>query len=184
MKTVFSKIMLGVLAFSLLLAGLPLGSAHAAGLNDTATPPPAAQKQLKNPRLERAFARETRVLKRVGKLYEQLDAGFPKLQARIDKAKSKGVDVTGVQAALDAVKKALGDARPLYNQAKTIADTHNGFDANGKVTDPAAALETVKSLRETGKQFKDAMGGTVKALHEAIKSLRQSHHTPTPVPGG
>ena len=182
MKTMLSKIMLGVLAFSLLLVGLPLSSAHAAGLDDT--PTPAVQKQLKNPRLERVFARENKVLKRVGKLYEQFDAGFPKLQARIDKAKSNGVDVTAVQAALDAVKKALGDARPLYNQAKTIADAHNGFDASGKVTDPAAALETVKSLHETGKQFKDAMDGTVKALHEAIKALRESRRTPTPVPGG
>lgn len=171
MKTIFSKIMLAVLTLSLLMAGLPLSSVHAAGLDDTPTPPAATLKR-GTPRLERAFARETRVVARVGKLYTQLDAGFPKIQKRLDKAKEKGKDVTAAQAALDAVKKALTDARPLYNQAKSIVDTHNGFDASGKVTDPAAALETVKSLRDVGKQFKTAMGGTIKTLHEALKALR------------
>lgn len=172
MKTIFGKITLAVLVFSLLWAGLPLGSAQAAGL--PVDPTPAAPVKDRAARLETAFARQTKLLERTGKLYAQADLGFPKLQTRIDKAKAKGVDVTAIQIALDAVKKALKDARPLYDQAKSIADAHKGFDSAGKVTDQAAALETVKSLRETGKQFKEAMNGTVKALHEAVKALRES----------
>ena len=170
MKTIFSKIMLAVLTLSLLMAGLPLSSVHAAGLDQTSTPP--ATLKLGTPRLERAFARETKIVNKAGKLYEQFDKGFPKLQKRLDKAKEKGKDVSAAQTALDAVKKALTDARPLYNQAKSLVDAHTGFDASGKVTDPAAALETVKSLRDAGKQFKTAMGGTIKTLHEALKALR------------
>ena len=172
MKTIFGKMMLAVLVFSLLLAGLPLSSAYAAGLNDT--PTPAAPSKDRTPRLEQAFARQSKILARVGKLYEQADLGFPKIQSRLDKAKAKGLDVAAVQTALDTLKKALTDARPLYNQAKSTADAHKGFDTAGKVTDPAAAAETIKSLRDTGKQFKTAMNGTVKALHEAIKALRES----------
>ena len=172
MKTLLNKVMLAVLAFSLLLAGLPLSSAQAAGL--TADPTPTAPVKDPTARLEAAFARQTKRIEKVGKLYAQADLGFPKLQARIDKAKAKGIDVSTVQAALDAVKQALKTARPLYDQAKSIADAHKGFDSAGKVTDQAAALETVKSFRETAKQFKTAMGGTVKALHEAIKALRQN----------
>lgn len=176
MNTIFRKIMLGLLVATLMLASLPFSSASAAGLNETATPPaPSTSAKFdRNTRLERVFARQNKMLTRVGKLYAQADLGFPKIQSRIDKAKANGLDVTQVQAAFDAFKKALTDARPLYNQAKTIADTHNGFDASGKVTDPTTARETVKSLREAGKQFKDAMDGTLKALHEAVKALRET----------
>lgn len=174
MNSVFRKIMLGLLVVTLALASLPLGTARAAGLTDPATPPPAGAKLDKNAHLERAFARQSKILKKAGKLYAQADLGFPKIQSRIDKAKANGLDVTQVQAAFDAFKKALTDARPLYDQAKAIADAHKGFDANGKVTDPTAARETVQSLREIGKQFKGAMNGTLKALHQAVKALRES----------
>ncbi len=182
MKTILSKVMMGILTVSLAFAGLPLGTAHAAGLTDTSTPPATAKGEKSGLRLEQAFARETKVLNKVGKLYEQADAGFPKIQKRIDKAKAHGLDVAAVQAAFDAAKKALTDAHPLYNQAKSVLESHNGFDAAGKVTDPVAARETVKSLHDTAKQFKDALDGTLKALHEAVKTLRESRQTPTPAP--
>ncbi len=172
MKTILNKITLAVLVFSMLLAGIPLSRAHAADL--TADPTPAAPVKDRTTRLEKAFANQTKRIEKAGKLYEQADLGFPKLQSRIDKAKAKGVDVTAIQTALDAVKKALTDARPLYDQAKSIVDVHKGFDSDGKITDPTAALETVKSLRETSKQFKEAMNGTVQALHETIKALREN----------
>ena len=174
MNAVLRKIILSLLVITLALAGLPLSSAYAASLSDTATlPAPGASAKFdKNTRLERVLARQNKILKRTGKLYEQADLSFPKIQGRIDKAKAKGLDVTQVQAAFDAFKKALKNARPLYDQAKTSAETHTGFDTNGKVTDASAARETVKSLRETGKQFKDAMDGTLKTLREAVKALR------------
>lgn len=177
MKTILSRIIAGVLTITLIFAGLPLSSAHAAGLTATPTPPAessADRATLRALRLERIFARQSRVVERAGNLYKQADLGFPKIQKRIDKAKEHGLDVTAVQSAFDAFKKALAEARPLYDKAKGLVDTHNGFDATGKVTDLTAARETVKSIHENGAQFKEAMNGTYKALKQAVKALRQT----------
>jgi hypothetical protein len=136
--------------------------------------------------LQRAFARQSKILNKAAKLYEQSEQGFPKFQRLIDKAKERGLDITQVQTAFDAFKAALPKARPFYEQAKSIANTHKGFDANGNVTDPVAARETVKSIHEAMAQFKDAMGGTFKALRKAIRAFRTANprHTPTPAGGG
>jgi hypothetical protein len=183
MKTILNRIIAGVLTITLIAAGLPLGTAQAAGLNDPPTPSVAAASAPRRTiRLERAFARQSRIVERAGNLYKQADLGFPKIQTRIDKAKENGLDVTQVQVAFDAFKKALADARPIYDKAKAVVDAHKGFDTNGKVTDPVVARETVESLRDVGKEFKDAMDGTYKALKQAIKALRDLRQTLTPTP--
>lgn len=174
MKTIFRNIAICMLVVMLAFVGLPLSSAHAAAPTDLATPQPTQKHKLGTEFLEKAFAHQKEVLSRATKAYGHLDEGFPKLQSKIDKAKAAGLDVTKVQAALDAVKKNLTTARPLYDQAKTIVDTHAGFDANGKVTDVTAAGATVKSLHDLRKQVKDIMGESLKTLRDAIKALKET----------
>jgi hypothetical protein len=182
MNIVFGKIITGILVAVLGLTGLSVTNPSTAALSGTPSPHATRNPQRINARLERVFARETKIVEHLGKLYDNADGKFAKAQKLIDKAKERGLDVSQVQAAFDAFKSALPKGRPFYEQAKSILNRHDGFDASGKVTDAEAAKETVKSVHEALSQFKDAMGGTLKALREAIKAFREAHPRPTATP--
>ena len=181
MKTLLKKTLLFALVAALGLAALPFVSAAAAG-NADLTPPPAARGQISNERLEYLWARQHITYERIGLDFEYNDAFIEKIQGLIDRAKAKGKDVSAVQAALDAFEAALKKANPVYESTKGIINSHQGFDENGKVTDSAKAQETVKALRDKFKEIRDAMNGTGKALHEAIKAFRQANPPPQPTP--
>ncbi|MEP7137929.1 MAG: hypothetical protein ABI904_23625 [Chloroflexota bacterium] len=168
MKNIFKKTILAALVAALGLASLPFVSASAMGANDP-TPPPAGQ--VSNEKLEKAWARQLKMYERMGKA-EDFAA---KVQKLLDKASANGKDVSAVQAALDAFNAAVKDAKPIYESAKGIVNSHQGFDANGKVTDPAKAKETVKAMHDKMQEIKAAMDGTGKALREAIKAFRAAN---------
>src|SRR5262245_22163202 len=137
MKTLFKKTILFALVMVLGFAAIPFVSVSAAGEYDP-TPPPAERGQISNERLERVWARQLRIYERMGRA----DDFVAKIQKLIDRAKANDKDVSAVQAALDAFKTALKDAHPIYESAKGIVNSHQGFDSNGKVTDPEKAQET------------------------------------------
>ncbi len=175
MKNLFKKTVLFALVAALGLASLPFVSAAAAGPTSTPMPP---QGQLSSERLERIWARQLRRYERFGRADELVD----RVQLLIDRAKAKGKDVSAVQAALDAFKAALKNAQPIYESAKGIVNSHQGFDANGKVTDPVNAQETVLAMRGKFKEIKDALNGTGKALRDAIRAFREANRQTQPTP--
>jgi len=178
-KMFFKKTVLLALVAVLGLASLPFVSAAAQGANDP-PPPPAVQPsgQISNERLERVWARQLKIYERMGKA----DDFVTKVQKLLDRATAKGEDVSAVQAALDAFKAALKDAQPTYESIKGIINSHQGFDSNGKVTDPAKAKETVMAMREKFQEIKTTMNGTGKALREAIKAYRDANPRPVKTP--
>ena len=161
MKNVISKFILAGLAVALVLAAIPVTNAYAA---DETPPAPTAEK------LEMVWARQLKMYERIGKAFEDTDAHIAKFQGMIDKAAGKGRDVTNLQAALDAYEAALTASRPAYETLGQSFETHSGFDANGKVTDLEQAQATVKEVSEQMKALKESMGGSFKALHEAVKA--------------
>lgn len=182
MKTLFKKTILWALLAALSVASLPFVSVSAAGEYD---PPVPEEKQLSNERLEQIWARQLERYERIGKGFERDDAFIERVQKLIDRAKENGKDVSDVQAALDAFEAALKDAHPIYESAKGIVNSHQGFDENGKVTDPAKAQETVNAMRAKFQEIKEAMNGTGKALREAIRAFREANPRlprPTPTP--
>jgi hypothetical protein len=174
MKNMFKKTTLIALVTALAVASLPLMSASAAPASDN--PPP--QREVSAERLEKVWARQLRIYEKVGKGFDRTDGFIKKVQTLIDKAGENGKDVTAVQAALDAFEQATKDAHPLYESAKGIINSHQGFDNEGKVTDIEKAKETVKSMGEKLKEIKESMGGTGRALHEAIKAFREANPRP------
>lgn len=176
MKTLFNKTILLALVAALGLAAMPFVSVFAAGANDP-TPPPSTG-QIRTERLERVWARQLRIYERMGRTDEFVE----KAQRLIDRAKANGKDVSAVQAALDAFKAAAKDAQPIYESIKGIINSHQGFDSNGKVTDPEKAKETVQSMHEKFKEIRDTLQGTGKALHEAIRAFRQANPRIQPSP--
>jgi hypothetical protein len=178
MKQIFKKTLLIALVAALAAASLPLVSVSAAGESD----PPPPQGQVSGERLERLWAYQLRLYERIGNGFDRSDAFLERVQELIDKAGANGKDVSDVQAALDAFEAALKDAHPVYESAKGIINSHQGFDKDGKVTDPEKARETVKAMGEKLKEIKAAMDGTGRALREAIRDFREANPRPEPTP--
>lgn len=167
MKFLKKTILCAIIAV-IALAALPFTSVSAAGQNDTSIPP---RNPASGERLERLWAWQLRIYDRLGHTDESID----RIQMLIDRAKANGKDVSAVQSALDAFNTAALDAHPIYESMKGIINSHQGFDDKGKVTDPAKARETVKSMATKFQELKTTMSGTGRALHEAIKAFRASN---------
>jgi hypothetical protein len=177
MKLLFRKTILFALVVALGVASLPLVSAGAAGEYD---PPVPGEKQLSDERLEKIWARQLERYERMGSRLEREAEFLARVQDLIDRAEANGRDASAVQAALAAFEAALQKAKPIYASANGIVSSHQGFDANGKVADPARAQETVQAMHLKFQEIKDAMGGTGKALHQAIKAFRAANPRPRP----
>jgi hypothetical protein len=173
MKPFLNKSIFLALVAALTMASLAFVSASAAKLDD---PMPPVQKQMTNDRLENLWAQQLHQYERFGHANELIDL----IQRLIDRAKANGKDVSAVQAALDALAAAVKDAHPSYESIKGIVDSHQGFDSNGKVTDPAKALETVKAMHAKLQEIRTTLNGTGKALRQAIKAFRQASPRPQP----
>ena len=168
MTNIFKKTILIVLAAVLVFAAFPVTSVFAQGEN-----PPKGE--LTNEKLEQIWARQLKIHERLGKGFDDIDGKIAKFQARIDKAAENGKDVTALQAALDAFEAASKSAKPIYDSISGVVTSHQGFDANGKVTDAEQAKTSVQDVRAKLKELKSAMGRTGKALREALKAFREAN---------
>lgn len=166
MKNTISKIMMSVLVIALAFAAIPVTNAYAA---DETPPTPTDEK------LEKIWARQSKMYERIGKAFEDTDTHIAKFQEMIDKAAENGKDVTGLQSALDAYEAALIASRPAYESLGQTFRTHSGFDANGNVINSEKAQAAVKEAREQMKALKESMGGSFKVLREAIKAFREAN---------
>jgi len=172
MKNMFKKMILVALTAALVFAVFPVTSAFAQG-----TTPPKGE--LTNAKLEQAWARQTTNYAKLGKVFIDTDAQVAKFQARIDKAKANGKDVTALQSALNAFASAAKSAKPIYESMNGIVNSHQGFDASGKVTDINKAKSTVLEFRAKMLELKSAMDGTGKTLREALKAFRDANKSAT-----
>ncbi len=166
MKFMIKKLLLAFSAAALVFAAFPVTSAFA---SDEA--PPVAG-EMSNERLERVWARQLRAYEKISKAFADVDAHTARFQERIDKAAENGKDISALQSALDAYKAAMNAAQPVYTSLAGIVDTHAGFDANGKVIDAEQAKSTLEQVRAKLQEIKSTMGGTFKALREALKTFR------------
>jgi hypothetical protein len=169
----FKKTILVALVAALAVAALPLTNVFAAPAQDPATPPAPGGRITE--RLERLWQRTLKGLDRANGIDDRSSKVIEKTQAFIDKAKANGKDVTAVQAALDAYKQATTAALPMVAQAQEIANSHNGFDSAGKVTDVKQAAATLKELATQLKAIRSEVLPSAKALHEAIKNFREAN---------
>jgi predicted transcriptional regulator len=144
-------------------------------LSDPTVPPAGETQQPSNERLERAWARLQHVYERQGRILDHADAMVERIQGLIDRMNENGKDTAALQAALDTYAEALKDAHPVYESAKGILNSHQGFDADGKVTDREKAIETLKDLRDKLQEIRQIVGEPGKALREAVKAFREAN---------
>jgi len=169
----FKKFALAALVLAIGLSALLAAGASAAGLQDETTPP--ANRPANNERLEQIWARAQTAYQRQSDRLAKADDFITKAQSLIDKANQKGWDSSAVQAALNAFAAVIPSAQAAHDPGAAIIASHNGFDADGKVTDRAAVVETVKALGQVLKGTRVAMNGTGQALREAVKAFRDAH---------
>jgi hypothetical protein len=172
----FKKIVPVVLVLATGLAAIPFTGAAAAGLNVQTNVPPD------NTRLENIWVREQATYQIQSNNLADASTFIARVQALIDKAKGKGWDTSGVQAALNALSAVIPAVQAAHDPGAAIIASHAGFDATGKVTDRANAIATAKSLAQVLKDTRTAMDGTWKALREAFQAFRQAHPKPAATP--
>ncbi|HEX5809799.1 MAG TPA: hypothetical protein VFY25_14120, partial [Anaerolineales bacterium] len=175
MKLFFKKTALLALIATLALTATPSVTVSALGEMDPSTPPAG---DVSNEKLEQVWARQLRTFERIGRSYDRLDQFTTRAQDLIDRADANGKDVSSLQQALDAFEDAAKDAHPIYESTRGLVNSHQGFDENGKVTDPQKAKETVQAMHDKLQEIKSAMDGTGKALREAIKAFREANPRP------
>lgn len=143
------------------------------------TPPPAT---VADQRLELVWARQQADHARLAIIFDFADQRIARVQQLIDRAEANGKNVTDVQAALDNLRNAVEEARPGFESTNGIIASHQGFDANGSVTDTSTALQTVKDLAEKYKEIRTIMQPALQAFRQAVQDFRQTN-SPTAMPG-
>lgn len=175
-----------VLALGLLVVGLvgvmalafPVQAVQAAAVDEPASPPdgqiaPALV-------MERAFARAGKLHERQEKLFEGADKLQNRLETLVEKAGAAGKDVSAIETALGNLETAKVAARTAYDHAGAILEAHNGFDADGKVTDEAAARTTLQNFQDATKEVRETLGAAMKELKEAFQAYREANPKPAP----
>lgn len=154
--------------------GNPSGVAPAA--------PGSTDEQAVNPaRIYKRLQREVKLQNR--NLRKAVRAG-DKLQKLVDMANENGKDVAELETALAAYNTQIEEAQSQNGRAAQILSAHSGFDASGKVTDPAAALKTVEDAGKALKEARTTLKEAGANLREAARAWREANPRPekTPAP--
>jgi hypothetical protein len=184
-----------LLAVMVAVSAMAIASAPAFAQGPSTTPNTLQQSSPSAARiaaLEKAFANENTWLATQASNLQKIGQWVTRGQALIDKAKAKGWNVDGLQAALNAFKAQTANAQGLHNTANALLTNHVGFDANGKVTGPGgvAAAQTVKDARQSLGDARRVMRQAVLDLRNAILNFRKAHKgsaqpaAPTAAPSG
>lgn len=122
-------------------------------------------------RLETAYARLQEFNKKQAERLANSDEFIARIQARIARLKERGVDTSSVEAALVNFQTQLPIAQAAHDSAAVTLSTHAGFDDNGKVTDPIAARETVRSAAADLNTCRQTLKDAAQAIFDAFKNL-------------
>jgi hypothetical protein len=164
-----------VMAAGLMGAALVLQPAAVVGAQGANVPTSPPTVDTGDARLERTWLRQQRALDRLEFMFVHSQQRLNNAQELIDRAKAQGKDVVALQAALDAFSKALQEARPSFDNAKDILNSHNGFDADGNVVDSARAAVTVEDMSQELDDVRDALLQPGRDLRDAIRAFWESN---------
>jgi DNA repair ATPase RecN len=173
----FRKALLILVVAVLGVVSVPTVSALALAAADP-TPPPAT---LADQRLEQVWARLQADHARMAVIFDFADQRIARMQQLIDRAKANGKNVNDLQAALDNLQNAVKQARPIFESTNGVIASHQGFDADGNVTDTTTALQTVKDLAGKYEDIRTTVQPALQAFRQAVQGFRQTN-SPAPTP--
>jgi hypothetical protein len=142
----------------------------------SATPTPQAEVSATPPypALTKAFQAEQAILTRQETNLDGTGTLVIKIQSLIDQAKTKNLDITALENALASFQTRIDEARSAHTTASGILSTHAGFNADGSVTDPTAARQTVLDARQSLRQAASIMDQAVRDLRSSITAWRNA----------
>lgn len=175
------KLMVGLLS-SLAALSLMLSAAVPAFAAE-GTPTPNGERRTQ--RLERLYQRALHWLDGQADNLSLAGEVAARIQEFIDKARGEGKDTSALEAALASFNAKVAEAQGKHDEAATILNTHTGFDADGKVTDPQQAQETLvaagRALRGAHRLLVDARIELRRAIHDFRQANRPAPaQTPQP----
>ena len=188
----FKKSVMGLVVLSLsaglLLATAPTSAVSAAAPAQTPTQTPnngGGGAQSSAPvdaqargiaRLEKLYQAELKTLDRQGKWVDRTEKIIAWVNKAIDRFLGKGKNVDPLRAALDKFKAGVDQSKAKHDSAAAILALHKGFGEDGKVTDRALALDTVKTagqdLREAARTYRQAFVALRKSVLQFIRDNR------------
>lgn len=143
---------------------------------DDPTPTPRFRlTDLRDRALSRTYEREQDWLVWQGIHLERANEAAARAQEILDAAKAEGKDVATLEEALAAFKAELPKAQAAHDKAASILAAHNGFDAEGNVTDPQTARGTTIDARLELRDAHLTIARAVLDLRRAVRDWRQAH---------
>lgn len=182
MKTMlFKKTILVALVAALTLAAFPLAGVSAAGQDETPAPP-ANERRLSNERIEKIWRQQLKGYERLGRLSDKSDEMFARADQIVAALKGMGADTAELEVALADFGDAVEQAKPIYESCEGIVNSHEGFDADGKVTDAGQAIQTIGDLGFKLREIRDSLKSKGKTLADLLKPIRDAFRgAPAPI---
>jgi hypothetical protein len=166
-----------------LSAALPIGTVYAEldGV-PTSTPAPSGKPigvVFPGIILERVHKFQTRIIKILGNQLNNANKVETKAQLRIAELKQQGKDVSALEDALNNFYNLIALAKQAKDSASATLILHQGYDAQGKVSEPKLARDTNKSVEENIRICRENIVQALKTIAAGLKLYKQQY-TPQP----
>lgn len=111
---------------------------------------------------------------------DKLGSAADRLQTAIARGQANGWDTSSLEAVLADINTQLPQAQAYHDTAAGILNAHEGFNGSGKIMDPAAARQTLRSAAEALNGAKQINATLVQELRTAVEAWRAAHPAPEP----
>ena len=121
-------------------------------------------------RLEAAFKMVSRAVENYDEHITRANEQVTRINEFITTEKAAGKDTATLETAVAAFSAAIPQAQAKFDSAEAIVAAHDGFDADGKVTDETQAKTTVQNaqtaMREGSEILRKAQADMMKAMRD------------------
>lgn len=147
----------------------------------TATPT-VDREQIIRQKLEKHYDQLQNLVAKQAERLAGLDDLIQKAQNKIDLLKSKGLDTSALEIALQAFVDTLPAIENAHEDAAAVLEIHAGFGDDGRVTDVSTARETLRSAREAMNEARDLTRRVLSDFRQALRTFREANPLSEPEP--
>ena len=178
---VASKVIVGVVVGAVALMGIlpvPVPAALAADAGTVPVQTGSDFKKMDDTLFEYALKRLQNAVAGQQIRLDMMSEVTTEAQGWIDELKGK--DTSALETALAKFKDGIKAGQAAHDNAKSILDTHAGFDSDGKVTDKEQARQTLRAVRDGLKQTHEILRSATEDLRDAVRTYRQANRPEKP----
>ena len=180
---VASKVIVGVVVGAVALMGIlpvPVPAALAADAGTVPVQTGSDFKKMDDTLFEYALKRLQNAVAGQQIRLDMMSEVTTEAQGWIDELKGKGKDTSALETALAWFKHGIKAGQAAHDNARSILDTHAGFDSDGEVTDKEQARQTLRAVRDGLKQTHQSLRSATQDLRDAVRTYRQANRPEKP----